>query len=62
MLVTLMEGSAVTTATIEKTKIMIPKTLHLSFFIPISPKIPARSIRIPTAAEIIAETLSASTA
>lgn len=55
----LMAGSARMTAAIEQTKMMIPKIRHLIFFIPIRPKIPAKSVRIPTAAEAIAPISSA---
>ena len=50
---------AETTAIAANTKIITPNTLHLIFFMPIRPKIPARSIRTLTVAEISAGTLSA---
>ena len=52
-------GSASTTATTEAINITIPNARHLPFFIPRSPKMPARSIRTPTVADAIAPTSSA---
>ena len=49
-----MAGSAKINAMTEHTKITIPKIRHLVFLTPIKPKIPARSVKIPTAAEAIA--------
>ena len=48
--VMLIAGNSRTTATIAHTKIITPKMRHLFFLMPISPKIPARSIRTPTVA------------
>ena len=48
-----------TTEMIEQMKIMTPKTRHFSFLMPRIQKNPARSIRIPTAADARAGTLSA---
>ena len=41
---------------------MIAKVLHTDFFTPTRLKIPATSVKIPTAAEMIAEILSVKTA
>ena len=52
-------STAITTATAATTKIIAPKILHLTFFIPSKAKIPARSIRTPTVAVIKAGTFNA---
>jgi hypothetical protein len=47
-------GSEYTILTIENIRIIIPKIRHFVFLIPISPKIPARSVSTPTKAAISA--------
>ena len=47
------------TETSEQMKMITPKTRHFSFLMPKMQKNPARSIRIPTAADASAGTLSA---
>ena len=49
---TAIAGSAVTTPTIANIKMMTPRNLHFIFLSPMSPEIPAESIKSPTAAEI----------
>ena len=52
-------GKDTATATIAKTKMTMPNTLHLPFFIPKSPKIPAKSIKTLTVADTSAGILRA---